>query len=154
MKFNCVNFLSPDFNCIFRSEKIQNMESCYRLLHKSNNTHLQTSLPVYFYGMPNDNIYLIYARFYEINFNKSGLEFVFAILEEYTYDFVLGKIYTLKNKETSVKEFAEALEKTDIKIKIIKSYRKLNSFTKAQLHLNKIGKKMIQKTSYSFKLVS
>jgi hypothetical protein len=113
------------------------MESNYRLLHKSDNTHLQTSLPVYFYGLPDSKIYLIYARFYEINFNKSGLEFVFAVLDDFYYDFELGQVITKDFKEINLSSFSGEVEKKEPQIRILKSYRNIKSFGEARQFLNK-----------------
>lgn len=118
------------------------MELSYRLLHKSNNTQLQTSQPVYFYGLPDERIYIIYARFYEISFSKSGLEFVFAILEDYNYDFDSGKIMDANFIEINLLDFQNRLETSDFQIKIHKSYRNIKSFLEAQKKLNKKANKM------------
>ena len=119
------------------------MESSYRLLYKSGNTHLQTSLPVYFYGLPDGRIYLIYARFYEINFSKSGLEFVFATLEDYSYDHELGQIIS-GYKKINLPTFTENIEKKDFQIKIVKSYRNITSFIEAQKKLSKKAGNMMK----------
>lgn len=118
------------------------MELSYRLLHKSNNTQLQTSQPVYFYGLPDERIYIIYARFYEISFSKSGLEFVFAILEDYNYDFDSGKIMDANFIEINLLDFQNRLETSDFQIKIHKSYRNIKSFLEVQKKLNKKANKM------------
>ncbi len=118
------------------------MESNYRLLHKSNNTHLQTSLPVYFFGLPDNSIYLIYARIYEVNFNKSGLEFVFALLEEYNYDFDNNQIITGEYDKIDLTRFRKSVESREPQIKIIKSYRNIRSFVDAQKFLGRKYRKM------------
>lgn len=119
------------------------MESSYRLLHKSNNTHLQTSLPVYFYGLPDGKIYLIYARFYEINFNKSGLEFVFAKLEDYHHDFESGQIADANYQKINLTAFQNRLETSELQIKIQKSYRNIKTFMEAQNLLRRKANRMI-----------
>ncbi|MCG6189654.1 hypothetical protein [Maribellus maritimus] len=119
------------------------MESNCRLLYKSNNTHLRTSLPVYFYGLPDSNIYLIYARFYEINFNKSGLEFVFAVLKNYYYEFETEKIATLKGVDTALSLFRKEVEYKEPQLRIVKCYRNIKSFVEAQKFLEKKANEIV-----------
>lgn len=119
------------------------MDSNYRFVYKSNYTHLQTSLPVYFYGLPDGRIYLIYARFYEINFSKSGLEFVFATLEDYSYNYESGQIIS-GFKKINLSTFTENIEKKDFQIKIVKSYRNITSFIEARKKLSKKAGNMMK----------
>jgi hypothetical protein len=51
------------------------MECFAKLIYKSHMTYIPTNLPVQFYGLPDGKVYLIYARFYDIKFGKSGLVF-------------------------------------------------------------------------------
>lgn len=104
---------------------------------------MQTSLPVYFYGLPDGNIYLIYARFYEINFNKSGLEFVFAVLENYYYDFETEKVVALKSMDKNLSSFRKEVESKEPQLRIVKSYRNIKSFVEAQRFLGKKADEMV-----------
>ncbi len=120
------------------------MESNYKLLHKSYNTHLRTSLPVYFYGLPNGAIYLVYARFYEISFNNPGLEFVFAVLKNYHYDFESGQVADKNYDELSLAYFSNNIEANEFDIKIIKAYRNIYSFREAIQFLSSRAKETTQ----------
>jgi hypothetical protein len=101
------------------------------LICKSNMTYLPTSLPVYFYGMPDDRIYLIYSRFYDINFYKSGMEFVIAHHEDFSFDYESGQIITSHFGKIDVDGFIEMIDRPDQRIKILKVHRNLDSYADA-----------------------
>ncbi|MBN1819474.1 MAG: hypothetical protein JXR31_14355 [Prolixibacteraceae bacterium] len=115
------------------------MGSYARLVYKTCLNHSPKSLPVYFYGMPDGKVYLIYARIYEIGFDKTGLEFVFAIHEDFSYDYETYKLNYEGFLEVSLTDFIEAVEKPDQNIKIQKVYRNLNSYKEAQNLLDEIA---------------
>lgn len=111
------------------------MEQNARLINKSYMSYLPTTLPVYYYGMPNGEIVLVYARHYTKKFNVTGLEFVFAVQEDFTYDFESDKILNRRYNGISKKEFAEVTNCPNPRIKINKVYRNLNSYAEARLFL-------------------
>jgi len=123
------------------------MEFKARLIHKTNMSYLQTSLPVNFYGLPDGKVYLVYSRFYEIDFNRSGLEFVLATHEEFSYDYDSGDLYLSNDGKSLLPVFPEMVDKPDPVIKIFKVYRNFNSYGDAQLHLNELAKDLIKKKS-------
>jgi hypothetical protein len=100
-------------------------------------TYLPTSLPVYFYGMPEDRIYLIYSRFYDINFYKSGMEFVIAQHEDFSFDYMSGQIITSHFGKIDVDGFMEMIDRPEQRIKILKVHRNLESYADA-LNLLKV----------------
>lgn len=110
-----------------------NMNTKPVLIYKSNMTYFHTALPVYFYGMPDGNISLVYARFYEINFHNTGLEFVFAELEDFSYDFETGQIYRYSSIEICLDDFREMVDRPETRIKINKSVRNIDSYAEAQI---------------------
>lgn len=123
---------------LFAQTKSDKMKRDARLICKSNMTYLPTILPVYFYGMPDDKIYLIYSRFYDVNFDKAGMEFVIAVHEEFSYDYESGKI-TCHFKEASIPEFIEMIDRPEQRITILKVYRNLDSYSEAKALLNKVA---------------
>ena len=117
------------------------MKPTARLVHKTFTSYLPTSLPVNFYGLPDGNIYIIYSRFYEIDFDHTGLEFVFARHEEFFYDYNSRKLILLDNSEKLFPVLEELVDKPEPKIKIIKVSRNLKSYGEAQQLLDKmVGK--------------
>ncbi len=112
------------------------------LIYKSYMTYFQTALPVYIYGMPDGSIYIIYTRFYEINFNNSGLEFVFAELEDFRIDFETGQLFLRKYIKISLNDFKEKIDQPEPRLRIIKAHRNMESYAEAQTFLNKLASKM------------
>jgi hypothetical protein len=116
------------------------MESKARLIHRTYLTYLPTTLPVNFYGLPDGKVYIIYSRFYEINFNNSGLEFVFAVHEEFLFDYKNEKLLTVTPLGQPINTVL--VDKPEPKIKILKVYRNVNTYSQAQKLLNEIAHKM------------
>jgi hypothetical protein len=112
------------------------MEIKTRLLCKSHLTYFSTEMPVYFYGMPNGKIYCFYARFFEISLNHNEHEFVFAVHEDFTYDYESGKIIAYGFKETHLSDYAKIVNSPDQRIRIVNVYRFLESYADAQVFLN------------------
>jgi len=50
-------------------------------------TYLPSKTPVQFYGLPDGKVYLIYTRFYEVKYDRTYLEYVFAEHKEFSYDY-------------------------------------------------------------------
>jgi len=117
------------------------MEQNACLISKSKMSYFPTSLPVYYYGMPNGKIVLVYARHYKKKFNVTGLEFVFAVHEDFTYDFESDKILNQHYTVISRKELVEITDCADPRIKINKVYRNLNSYAEARVFLNTQNKR-------------
>ena len=118
-----------------------------KLIYRANASYLPIAFPALYYGMPNGNIYVLYSRFYEIKFAGSGLEFVFAIHKDFTYDYERDII--LPNTADCFKTpvFSELLDRPNIKINVVKVYRDLKSYGEAVELLNNEALKM-----YSFKI--
>jgi hypothetical protein len=112
------------------------MEIKIRLLCKSHLTYFSTDMPVYFYGMPNGRIFCFFARFSEVHLNQSTLEFVFAVHEDFTYDYETGKIIAYGFKETRISDYEEMVNSPDQRIRIMNVYQFLESYSDAQLFLN------------------
>ena len=127
-----------------------NMSQKPVLIYKSNMTYFHTALPVYFYGMPDGSISLVYARFYEINFHNTGLEFVFAELEDFSYDFETGQIYRYSSIEICLDDFREMVDRPETRIKITKSLRNIDSYAEAQVHMNRMAGSRKENAHFQF----
>jgi hypothetical protein len=112
------------------------MENKTRLLCKSHLTYFSTDMPVYFYGMPNGKIYCFYACFFEISLNQTELEFVFAVHEDFTYNYESGKIIAYGFKEIPICDYAEIINSPDQRVRIVNVSRFLKSYTDAHSFLN------------------
>lgn len=121
------------------------MEIFAKLIHKSFVSYLPTNFPVQFYGLPDGKVYIIYARFYEIKFQRSGLEFILAEHQEFSYNYEEEKLITFGNQDTKKPVYAELVDKPNPKIKILKVNREFNSFAEAFAQLNKKAKTQLEK---------
>ncbi|HPE77315.1 MAG TPA: hypothetical protein P5210_05905 [Draconibacterium sp.] len=112
------------------------MKSSARIIYKSYMTYFHTFMPVYFYGMPNGKIHVMYAQFSDTKTNKSGLEFIFAELEDFVYDYETEKIYVQKFIEVSRNDFMRLVDMPDQRIKVFSINDTFNSYAEAQHFLN------------------
>jgi len=120
------------------------MEIFAKLIHKSFVTYLPTKFPVQFYGLPDGKVYIIYARFFEIKFQRSGLEFILAEHLEFSYNYDEEKLISTGNQDNKKPVYSELVDKPNPKIKIIKVNREFNSFAEAFNELNKKAKTQLQ----------
>lgn len=106
---------------------------------------LPTKLPVQFFGMPNGKVYIVYARFYEIKFNKSDLEYVFAVHEEFLYDYDKEIFIPIYSTNYQIPFYSGIIDKPEPLFKIIQVYRNISSFSEAIVLLNIKAEKMLHK---------
>ncbi|MEZ5105858.1 MAG: hypothetical protein R2757_15260 [Draconibacterium sp.] len=123
--------------------KVEEIKPLAKLIHKTYASYLPTAFPAHYYGMPNGQIYLIFSRFYEIKFGGSGLEFVFALHREFTYDYKNEVIIPTKKLKVKSPVFAESIDKPNQKIDILKIKRGLNSYGEAYNILNQEAREML-----------
>ncbi len=112
------------------------MKSSARIIYKSYMTYFHTFMPVYFYGMPNGKIQVMYARFCDTQTNKSGLEFIFAEHEDFVYNYETDKIYFRKFIEIDRKDFMRMVDQPDQHLKVFSINDTFNSYAEAQHFLN------------------
>ncbi|WP_372946986.1 hypothetical protein [Mariniphaga sp.] len=120
------------------------MEMFVKLIHQSSMTYLPSKTPVQFYGLPDGKVYLIYTRFYEVKYDRTYLEYVFAEHNEFSYDFENDKLIPHDKPKVNTPVFNESVDKPDPKINILKIYRNLSSFAQAREILNRKAQKMME----------
>jgi hypothetical protein len=123
------------------------MKSKPVLIFKSYLTGFPTALPASVYAIPDGSIYLVYTRFYEKDFSKTGLEYVFAGLEEFSIDFESGQLFARDLTPISLDELKLMLSSNELKLKIIKVSRQINSTDEALPVLNKLAAKILKNKS-------
>jgi len=116
------------------------MENFAKLIHKSHITYLPTNFPVQFYGLPDGKVYILFARLYEIKFQRSGLEFVTAEHLEFSYNYKEEKLISHGILDSKKSVYSELVDKPNPKIKILKVNREFNSFAEAFVQLNEKAK--------------
>jgi hypothetical protein len=129
------------------------MEIFAKLIHKSFVSYLPTKFPVQFYGLPDGKVYIIYARFYEIKFQRSGLEFILAEHQEFSYQYEEEKLVSTGNQAAKKAIYSELVDKPNPKIKILKVNREFNSFADAFAQLNKKAKIQLEKKPDDIQIV-
>lgn len=130
------------------------MENFAKLIYKSHITYLPTNFPVQFYGLPDGKVYIIYARLYEIKFQRSGLEFVLAEHLEFSFNYDEEKLTTHGNDNSKKTIYSELVDKPNPKIKILKVNREINSFAQAFVLLNKKAKTQLLKKPKNIQIIS
>jgi len=113
------------------------MEIFAKLIHKSHVTYLPTNFPVQFYGLPDGKVYILFARFYEIKYQRSGIEFLTAEHLEFSYNYKEEKLIPHGNSDSNKSVYSELVDKPNPKIKILKVNREFSSFAEAFVQLNK-----------------
>jgi hypothetical protein len=113
-----------------------------KLIHQTHTTYLPTPFPVHYYGMPNGKIYLVFSRFYEVDYGNTGLEFIFAEHQEFSYDYERDTLNSLCAEVYRTPIYSEMIDKPAPKIKTVKVYRNLNSYGEALALLNQKAVKM------------
>jgi hypothetical protein len=116
------------------------MEHKAKLIHKTYISYMPTPLPVNYYGLPDGKVYMVYSRFYQINFDTSGLEFVFAVQEEFLFDYTNEKLLSVNRSQQPI--VANMVDKPEPRIKILKVYRNINSYGQAQKYMDEMASKM------------
>lgn len=121
------------------------MDTFAKLIHRTNVSYLPTLFPVHFYGMPNGNIFVVFSRYYEVRFGGSGLEFIFALHKDFSFDYENDRIVRNKKlNDESNSVFPELLDFPDMKIVIVKISRGVNSYGQALNVLHKLAEEMKQ----------
>lgn len=110
------------------------MRTFAKLIHKSHITFLRTCNPVHFYGMPDNKVYLFYARTFHGESNKMDIEFVFATHSDFSYDYSIGELVPKKFFNAPV--YNEMVDNPDPNIEVLEVSREIKSYTQALLHLN------------------
>jgi hypothetical protein len=113
------------------------MESFAKLIYKANVSYFPSKMPVQFYGLPDGKVYVVFARFYAVKYDRTYLEFVFAEHKEFSYDFENEKLIPHGNYSGNIPVYNEIVDKPEPKVEIVKTLRNINSFAEAFDQLNK-----------------
>ncbi len=120
------------------------MKPIAKIIHRTYASYLPTAFPAHYYGMPNGKIFLVFSRFYEAAFGKSGLEFVFAEHKEFAYDYKNDAIVSTSQQTQQTPVFAEQVDYPCAKFNVFNINRDLNSYGEAQVFMNEQAEKMTQ----------
>jgi hypothetical protein len=90
---------------------------------KGDEHYFPTPHPAYYYGMPDNKVYVIYSIHFEIPGGKVGSEFVIAELEEFSYNYEKETLLAYKDNDLWPLTMKEAVCGWTQKMKIIKTYK-------------------------------
>lgn len=107
-----------------------------KLIYRSIISYFPSKMPVQFYGLPDGKVYVIYARFYEVKFDRTYLEFVFAEHKEFSYDYEKERLIPHEFETVKYPVYNEMVDKPEPKVEIVKTYRDISSFAEAFDRLN------------------
>lgn len=118
------------------------MQQYAKLIHKAHINFLPTRLPAHFYGLPNGNVIIIYSRFYGNPINQGSVEFVFAVHEEFGYEYQTEQLMYI-DQTSDYPVFNEMVDKPDPKFNILSVYRNIENYSQAYLKLNEDVKNIL-----------
>jgi hypothetical protein len=90
---------------------------------KGDEHYFPTPYPAYYYGMPDNKVYVIYSSHYEIPGGKVGSEFIIAELEEFSYNYEKETLLAYKDNDLWSLTVKEAVSGWTQKMEIIKTYK-------------------------------
>lgn len=106
-----------------------------RLIYKANETYLKTSYPAYYYGSPDNKIYIIYSTPYLTPSGKSGKEFNIVRHEEFSFNYLERRIIEISTQK--IPFLNSLIDKPDLKFTNVKSFKSCKSYEDAEELLNK-----------------
>lgn len=115
------------------------MRTLAKLIHKTCATYLPTTFPAHYYGMPSGRIYLVFSRMNRIPSGRSFPEFVFAVHDEFRYDYENEKIRPVNQLHENKWLYSESVDKPNPRIRILKIKQNLKSYAEAITFLNQGG---------------
>ncbi len=116
-----------------KTHNLLNMKTVAKLIHQSNMTYIPTNLPVRFYGLPNGRVYLLYARFFLSQAQKTGIEYVLAEHEEFDFDYEKDVLVPRSTSRFPV--YREMVDKPNPLFHILQVNREVQSYDEAAQHL-------------------
>ena len=120
------------------------MRAC-KLIYKAIETYLPTTNPAYFYGSPDNNVYVVYASPYLTPSGKSGTEYIIARHHEFSFNYLEERLVHNITKKTP---FVNSLvDKKNPLFTNVKSFKSCRSYEDAEELLQKwISDEMVKKS--------
>ena len=107
-----------------------------RLIYKSQYTCFQTSLPVYFYGLSNGKVVVLFASSKTDFAYDTAVKWIMAEHFDFMYDFENNKIFTTDNDEIGIDEFMLFADNLEQRIRILATFGNFSNKTEAQQYFN------------------
>ena len=117
-----------------------------KLIYQSDNTCFQTFLPVYFYGMPDGKMLVVFTRFKNENPLDIMQEWIVAQHLDYYFDFSADKIFTSGNQEVDIIEFMDLADNLEQRVRPLEWFGSFYTNHEAQNYFNRNKDQMLYKT--------
>ncbi|MFV0593616.1 MAG: hypothetical protein ACK5M7_19750 [Draconibacterium sp.] len=119
------------------------MKGKARLIYKTNNTLLAQFLPVYFYGLPNEKIVVLFTREKAGNPTRKSLEWVVASHPDFRYDYETDAIVDKENRMCDFDDFMEYIDKQEQHVQPLQVFGEFYSLLDAEQFYNSGAHKML-----------
>ena len=106
-----------------------------KLIYKAVETYLPTAYPAFYYGSPDNKVYVVYASPYLTPGGKSGREFILARHDEFTYNYLEDHLVEIITKKTPL--LSSLVDKRNLRITHIKTYKSCKTYEEAEELLHK-----------------
>ena len=105
-----------------------------KLIYKAEETYVKTSFPAYYYGSPDNKVYVIYKSPYLTPSGKSATEFIIARHEQFYYNYLEDKLIEYFTHKTPF--LNSFIDKPNLILTTIKSSKSCKSYENAEELLN------------------
>lgn len=115
-----------------------------KLLFTAKETYIKTPFPAYYYGSPDNKVYVIYKSSYLTPSGKTSFEFIIARHEQFYYNYLEDKIL---EKYTNKTPFLNSyIDKPNLILSIVKNSKGCRSYENAEELLNILICKEMEKS--------
>ena len=118
------------------------MKQIAKPIHVASVSYLPTPFQVQYFGLPNGKIYFIFSRYYKTTSGHSDIEFVFAIHNEFFFDYEKELVLQHGNLLHPKVVFPELVDKPELNFEEIKVARDIRSYAEALVLLNNEAEEM------------
>ena len=106
-----------------------------KLIYKAVESYLPTAYPAYYYGAPDNKVYVVYSAPYTTPAGKSGIEFIIAKNEEFTFNYLEERLVEIATQKTPL--LNSLVDKRNLIVTTIKSSKSCKNYDDAEALLNK-----------------
>lgn len=130
------------------------MKDKARLIYKTSNTCFPEYLPVYFYGLPNQKMLVLYTRERQNDLVRKSLEWVVAAHLEFRYDYQSNVILDHENQSYDFEEFKEYIDQMQQRTKPLQTYGTFHNWAEAEQFYNSNASQMLHNPGFTAKTMS
>ncbi len=106
------------------------------LIYKSDYTCFQSPLPVYFYGLSNGKVVVLFASTKTDFAYDSSVKWILADHIDFLYDFETRKIFTTDGEQIGFEEFMLFADNLEQRITLLATFGNFSTIEEAQKYFN------------------